>query len=88
LSEGRATSDRVGRKNRNIVRRQGNFGQSQRKKQKHCQKTGQLQTESAEKTETLSEDRATSDRVSGKNRNIVRREDNFNSKGKTPFSTI
>jgi hypothetical protein len=66
LPEGSATLDRVGRKQGNTVRRQCNFGQSWQKKAKHCQKAVQLWTELAEKSETLSEDKATLDRV-GKN---------------------
>jgi phage-related tail protein len=77
LSEGKATSDRIGEIDSNIVRRQSNFGRSKQKIQQHCQKTRQLPTGLAEKTATLSEGKATSDRVSRKTRNIVRREGNF-----------
>jgi hypothetical protein len=77
LSEDKGTSDRVGRKNSNIVRRQRNFGQSWRKRQQHCQKTKELRTELAEKTATLSEGKGTSDRVGEKDSNIVRRQRNF-----------
>jgi hypothetical protein len=77
LSEGKATSDSVGEKDSNIVRRQSNFGQGWRKRQQHCQKAKQLWTVLAEKPETLSEGKATSDRVGGKNSNIVQRQGNF-----------
>jgi len=77
LSKGKATLDSVGRKKRNIVKRQGNFGQCWQKKAKHCQKARQLRTEQAEKSETLSKDKATSDRVSRKKRNTVKKEGNF-----------
>jgi ribosomal protein L19E len=73
LSEGKATLDSVGGKKRNTVKRQGNFGQSWQKKEKHCQKVRQLRTELAETRETLSEGKATSDRVGGKKRNTVKR---------------
>jgi hypothetical protein len=77
LIEPDSTSDRVGGNDSNIVRRQGNFGQCLRKRQKHCQKVKELWTELAEKTATLSEGKETLDRVSGKYSNIVRRQRNF-----------
>jgi hypothetical protein len=77
LIEPDSTSDRVGGKDSNIVRRQRNFGQSWWRKQKHCQKTKELWTESAKNTATLSEGKRTSDRVNRKNSNIVRRKGNF-----------
>jgi hypothetical protein len=44
---------------------------------KHCQKARQLWTEWAEKSETLSKGKSTSDRVSRKQRDTVKRQGNF-----------
>jgi hypothetical protein len=77
LSEGKGTSDRVGKKQRNTVKRQGNFGQSWQKTARHCQKARELRTELAENIETLSKDKGTSDRVGRKHRDTVRRQGNF-----------
>jgi hypothetical protein len=71
LSKGKATSDRVEGKRRNIVKRQANFGQCWWKKQKHCPKARQLWTVLNEKPVRLSKGKPTSASVGRESRNTV-----------------